>query len=47
MLASGDIRHHIFISYGAMNTIFQFLLGTEVLAFQKVCKFMYHLGVGR
>ena len=47
MLGSGDIRHRVYISYGAMNAIFAFLQPLRVLSLQQVSKFMYHRGVER
>ena len=47
MLGSGKISHRLFISYGAMNAIFQFFTERAVLLFQQANKFMYHRGVER
>ena len=46
-MSSGDIRHRLYISYGAWNAIFSFFIAREVLLFQAVSKFMYFRGVER
>ena len=47
VLASGDIRRRVYISFGAMNNVFPFLEPKVVLSMQAVSKFMYHRGVER
>ena len=47
MLARGDIRCKTYISYGAMNSIFQYLEQLEVIKMQATSCFMYHRGVER
>ena len=47
MLASGKISHRLFISYGAMNAIFQYMTERAVLLMQQTNKFMYFRGVER
>ena len=47
MLATKNIRHRFYISYGAMSNIFAFLDAKDVSSFQCVSKFMYCRGVER
>ena len=47
MIGSSDIRRRVFISYGAMKSVFKFLKPRKVLSLQAMNKFMYHRGVER
>ena len=47
MLATGNIRLRLFISYGAFNEVFSFMEAKEVLFFQCINRFMYYRGVER
>ena len=47
MHRSSNVRHHLYISYGALNHIFSFLEPNDILSFQALSNFMYHRGVER
>ena len=47
MLESGDVRHKFYISYGAMNHVFDFFDAQQIISFQALSQFMYHRGVER
>ena len=47
MLGSGNVRHRVYISYGALIVVFSYLPALEVIQFQAASKFMYFRGVER
>ena len=47
MQASRDIRHHFYISYGAMHVVLTYIEVLEALLMQALSQFMYHRGVER
>ena len=47
MVASGDIRRKLYISYGAMGCVFTYLPWYEIVPMQAVSRFMSQRGVQR